>query len=80
MTFQVFSGVFASVLDECFICLHKYVANVLFRCFKSRSGVAHIAMVPVADHHLPFICKLWDQRHGLSWMTSSSGARSPRTM
>jgi hypothetical protein len=41
--FQVFLGVFACVSDscfKCFICLQTYVASVVSRCFKSRSGVA----------------------------------------
>jgi hypothetical protein len=45
--FQVFSGVFSNVSDAClkyFICLQTYVASVASRCFKSRSGVAHIAV------------------------------------
>jgi len=54
--FQVFSGVFASISDAClkwFICLQMYVASVASECFKSRSGVAHIAMAPVADRQGP---------------------------
>jgi hypothetical protein len=42
--FQVFLDIFASVSDVCFkcsICLLLYVATVAYRCFKSRSGVAH---------------------------------------
>jgi hypothetical protein len=45
--FQVFSGVFASVLDacfKCFICLQTHVANVSSGCFKSRLGLAHVGM------------------------------------
>jgi hypothetical protein len=83
MNFQVFSGVFASVSDECFkcfICLYTYVTNVLFRYFKSRSDISHVVMAPVTDHSLPFVRELSDQRHGLSWITGSSGARSPKTM
>ena len=48
--FKCFSGVFASVLDvcfNCFICLQTYVVNVLSGCFKSRSGVARVAMTPL---------------------------------
>jgi hypothetical protein len=44
MIFNCFSNVFASVLDDCFkyfIRLLLYVANIAYRCFKSRSGVAH---------------------------------------
>ena len=43
--FQVFSRVFASVSDacfKCFICLQMLVANILSKCFKSRSGIAHV--------------------------------------
>jgi hypothetical protein len=42
--FQVFSGVFTSVLDACFKCfiyLHICVSNIASGCFKSISGVAH---------------------------------------
>jgi hypothetical protein len=38
---------FASVSDACFkcsICLHIYVASVVFGYFKSRLGLAHVAM------------------------------------
>ena len=48
--FQVFSGVFLSLLEACFKCfnyLQKYVATVVFRCFKSRSCVASL---------LPTVC------------------------
>jgi hypothetical protein len=51
MAFQVFSGVFASVLDpcfKCFICLQTHFANVSSGCFKSRSDVANAAKVLVA--------------------------------
>jgi hypothetical protein len=52
-----FSSVFTSVTNpcfKCFICLYKYVANVLSGCFKFRLGVAHIARAPVAgDSGLP---------------------------
>jgi hypothetical protein len=47
--FHVF---FASVLEtffECFIYLQTYVSNILSAYFKSRSGVTHVAMAPVAD-------------------------------
>jgi hypothetical protein len=37
---QVFLGVFC----KCFICLLLYVASVASECFKSRSGVTHVAM------------------------------------
>jgi hypothetical protein len=42
-SFKHFSGIFASVLDEClkcFICLHMYVASATSAYFKNRSGVA----------------------------------------
>jgi hypothetical protein len=44
MAFQVFSGVFASVLDACFKCfiyLHTYCKCFIWftGCFKNRSGV-----------------------------------------
>jgi hypothetical protein len=45
--FATFSSVFmcfASVSEACFICLQTYVASVTSGCFKSRSGVAHVAM------------------------------------
>ena len=48
MAFQVFS-----VFFKCFIYLQTYVTNVAFGCFKSRSGVAHVAMTPVAGGQLP---------------------------
>jgi hypothetical protein len=35
---------FASVSEVCFICLQTYVTSVASGCFKSRSGVAHVAM------------------------------------
>jgi hypothetical protein len=38
------SSVFQVFFFKCFILLLLYVAVVAFRCFKSRSGVAHIAM------------------------------------
>jgi len=44
IVFKYFSSVFVGVLDvcfRCFICLLLYVAIVVSRCFKSRSGVAH---------------------------------------
>jgi hypothetical protein len=50
MCCNVFSSVFdvfASVLDACIKCLiflQMYVAKVSFGCFKTRSGVVHIAM------------------------------------
>jgi hypothetical protein len=56
MVFQVFSGIFTSVADTCFkgfICLHTYVANISSECFKSRSGVAHVAMMPVTGRQRP---------------------------
>ena len=34
-------------------CLHTYVANVSSGCFKSRSGVTHVAMAPVAGRQQP---------------------------
>jgi hypothetical protein len=40
------------------------IANVSFEYFKSELDVAHIAMLSVACHHLPFVCELPDQRHG----------------
>jgi hypothetical protein len=43
MTFQIFSSVFISVSDVCFKCfiyLQTYVTNILFGCFKNKSGVA----------------------------------------
>jgi hypothetical protein len=50
--FQVFHlFVFASVSDsffKCFIYLRTYIANASSACFKSRSGVAHVAMASVA--------------------------------
>jgi hypothetical protein len=45
--FQVFFRCFVSVSDicfKCFICLQTYVASVVFRRFKSRLSVAHVAM------------------------------------
>jgi hypothetical protein len=42
---------FSSVSDVCFKCfifLQTNVANVSSGCFESRSGVAHVAMAPVA--------------------------------
>ena len=47
--FQVFHVFFASVSDTCFICLQTYVANVSSGYFKSRTGVAHVAMAPMAS-------------------------------
>jgi hypothetical protein len=47
MVFQVFLGVFVSVSDTCFKCfifLQTHVVKVLSECFKSRSGVVHVAM------------------------------------
>jgi hypothetical protein len=47
MVFKCFLGIFSSVsyaCFKCFICLHLYVATVASGCFKSRSGVAYIAM------------------------------------
>jgi hypothetical protein len=44
--FQAFSGVFTSVSDICCKCFNyfrMYVANVSFRCFKSRLGVASLS-------------------------------------
>jgi hypothetical protein len=41
--FKCFFRFFASVSDasfKCFICLHTYIASIVFGCFKSRSGVA----------------------------------------
>jgi hypothetical protein len=46
MAFEMFLGVFASVLDvycKCFTVL-TYVTSVLSGCYKSRSDVAYIAM------------------------------------
>jgi hypothetical protein len=37
------------VSSVCFICFKTYVLNVLSRCFKSRSGRAHVAMESVAS-------------------------------
>jgi hypothetical protein len=42
--FQMFLGIFASVVDACFkffICFLLYIATVISGCFKSRSNVAH---------------------------------------
>ena len=47
MFFAMVSSIFASVLDacfKCFICLQMYVARVASECFKTKSGVAHVAM------------------------------------
>ena len=47
MVFKCFSCIFASVsyaCFKCFICLQIYIASVASGCFKSRSGVAHVAM------------------------------------
>jgi hypothetical protein len=44
---QWFSSV-SDVYFKCFIFLRTYVANVSSECFESRSGVAHVAMAPVA--------------------------------
>jgi hypothetical protein len=51
MAFQAFPGVFTSVSDvrcKCFNCFRAFVANVLFGCFKSRSGVASPFLPSVA--------------------------------
>jgi hypothetical protein len=37
---SVFLQVFQNACFKCFICLRTYIANILFRCFISRSGVA----------------------------------------
>jgi hypothetical protein len=53
--FKVFLDVFTNVLDACFmcfICLQTYLSNVVSRCFKSRSGVAHVAMGSTYCSHL----------------------------
>jgi hypothetical protein len=49
---SVFSGVFASVLDVCFKCfiyLQMYVASIVSRYFKSRSGVASPSSLSAAS-------------------------------
>jgi hypothetical protein len=53
--FQVFLDVFTNILDACFmcfICLQMYVSNTASGCFKSRSGVAHVAMEPTCCSHM----------------------------
>jgi hypothetical protein len=65
---------------KCFICPLMYVTNVLSGCFKSRSGVARVAMAPVASHHLLLVREFPDQRHSPVVVTSSSSARPPGTM
>jgi hypothetical protein len=36
------------VCFKCFISFQPYVASVSIECFKSRSGEAHVVMVPIA--------------------------------
>ena len=36
---------------------------VCCKCFKSRSGMAYVAMTPMAGHHLPLVRELPDQWH-----------------
>jgi hypothetical protein len=48
---SVFSSVFTSFSEVCFkyfICLQTYIASITSGCFKSRSGLAHVAMSPPA--------------------------------
>jgi hypothetical protein len=47
--FQMFSASVSDLCFKCFICLQTYIVNVLSQCFKSRSGVAHVAMALVAS-------------------------------
>jgi hypothetical protein len=47
---SVFLVCFTSVSDacfKCFICLHTYVTSVPYKCFKSRSDVARVAIWPI---------------------------------
>jgi hypothetical protein len=44
MDLQWFSSIFHVFLQVCIICLQTYVASVASICFKSRSGIAHVAM------------------------------------
>ena len=41
----------------CFTCFHTYVVNVLSGYFKSSSGVAHVAMAPVAGVTVAFLAR-----------------------
>jgi hypothetical protein len=56
---QVFFQVFSDSCFKCFICLQIYVASVAPRCFKSRSGVAHVTTWPDC-------CSYWRGREGCS--------------
>jgi hypothetical protein len=73
--FQVFHVFFASVSDvyfKCFICLQTHVVNVSSRYFKSRSGVAHVAMAPVAGGQRPAAGLRLLPRAFLAWRASPS--------
>jgi hypothetical protein len=88
IVFQIFSRVFfASVSDTCFKCfvsLQTYVANILFRYFKSRSDITYVAIAPVACHHLPLSVNSLTRRPA-PWLCrgspvgSSSGVQPPKT-
>ena len=51
--FQVCVSSVSDTCFKCFSCLQKHVANVTSVCFKSRSGIAHVAMAPVAGEQQP---------------------------
>jgi hypothetical protein len=75
--FQVFSGVFSSVLKACFKCFHclqTYVATVVFGCFKSRSGVA--SLLPTFCYIVsPGVGRASIRRHG--WVLLNRRRRTP---
>jgi hypothetical protein len=44
MIFRCFFASVSFTCFKCFVCLLLYIASVVSRCFKSRSGITHIAM------------------------------------
>jgi hypothetical protein len=71
--FQVFLGVFASVLEacfKCFICLQIHVASIASVCFKGRSDIVHAMRVGTRRGHE---CAAWSM---LGWRGPRVGAQT----
>jgi hypothetical protein len=61
---------------------HTYVASILFRCCKSRSYVAHVAVRPMCSSHLlhlldpPACARVWRGHHGAGAGQKRRGTQS----
>jgi hypothetical protein len=73
MVFMFFTSVLYTCF-KCFIFLQTYILNVTSACFKSRWGVAHVAMRPTCHSHLQQL--LGHQRASADGEGGTSGPRA----